>query len=87
MQKQKNPSILALIKRTIYHTKKHTMTLKAFYPKLKSLAKLQTGLVSLFLIFSTHTAISQIQDKQNVQDSTGEQPSPFSCPRDARIPR
>ena len=48
------------------------MTLKAFYPKLKSLAKLQTGLVSLFLIFSTHTAISQIQDKQNVQDSTGD---------------
>ena len=46
------------------------MTLKAFYTKLKFLAKLQTGLVSLFLIFSTHTAISQIQNKQNVQDST-----------------
>ena len=27
-------------------------------------------MVSLFLIFSTHTAISQIQNKQNVQDST-----------------
>ena len=61
---------LAVIKRTIYHTKKHTMTLKPFYAKLKSLAKLPIGLVSIFLIFSTHTAISQIQDKQTVQDST-----------------
>ena len=59
-----------MIKRTIYHTKKHTMTLKPFYAKLKSLAKLPIGLVSIFLIFSTHTAISQIQDKQTVQDST-----------------
>lgn len=55
---------LAVIKRTIYHTKKHTMTLKPFYAKLKSLAKLPIGLVSVFLIFNTHTAISQIQDKQ-----------------------
>ena len=46
------------------------MTLKPFYAKLKSLAKLPIGLVSIFLIFSTHTAISQIQDKQTVQDST-----------------
>ena len=61
---------LAVIKRTIYHTKKHTMTLKPFYAKLKSLAKLPIGLVSVFLIFNTHTAISQIQDKQTVQDST-----------------
>ena len=61
---------LAVIKRTIYHTKKHTMTLKPFHAKLKSLAKLQIGLVSVFLIFNTHTAISQIQDKQTVQDST-----------------
>ena len=61
---------LSVIKRTIYHTKKHTMTLKPFYAKLKSLAKLPIGLVSVFLIFNTHTAISQIQDKQTVQDST-----------------
>lgn len=46
------------------------MTLKPFYAKLKSLAKLPIGLVSIFLILSTHTAISQIQDKQTVQDST-----------------
>ncbi|MFR6543615.1 MAG: energy transducer TonB [Butyricimonas virosa] len=46
------------------------MTLKPFHAKLKSLAKLQIGLVSVFLIFNTHTAISQIQDKQTVQDST-----------------
>lgn len=46
------------------------MTLKPFYAKLKSLAKLPIGLVSVFLIFNTHTAISQIQDKQTVQDST-----------------
>ena len=48
------------------------MTLKPFYAKLKFLAKLQIGLVSVLFVFSTHAATSQIQDKQNVQDSTGD---------------
>lgn len=61
---------LAVIKRTIYHTKKHTMTLKPFYAKLKFLAKLQIGLVSVLFVFSTHAATSQIQHKQATQDST-----------------
>lgn len=46
------------------------MTLKPFYAKLKSLAKLQIGLVSVLFVFSTHAATSQIQDKQATQDST-----------------
>ena len=67
---KKFPLYLAVIKRTIYHTKKHTMTLKPFYAKLKSLAKLPIGLVSVLFVFSTHAATSQIQDKQATQDST-----------------
>ncbi len=43
---------------------------KLFYAKSTLLTKLQFGFMSILFILSTHSAISQTQDKQTVQDST-----------------
>ena len=48
------------------------MILKRYNAKSRLLIKSQIGLVILFTILCIHPAISQVQEKQPVQDSTAD---------------